>query len=119
MAAANSAARTAEISGRPQGHGLRFDGLAGRSEFEVEKASCIAVPFGGGNPVAGFGLKEHDDFKGSPEQPSVKVRFDPGAARSVRLIMTLCPAITGVVDETGANPARFTVSLTGNDVLVT
>src|SRR5258708_30662787 len=54
--ATSSAARAAEIPRDPHGLGLRFEGLTGSAEFDVEKVSWITVPLGGGKPVAGLWL---------------------------------------------------------------
>ena len=68
---------TAKIPKAATGHGPRSEGAAGSPEFAVEKVSWIAVPLGGGDPVVGLGLNEHDDFKGVPTQAKVKLRLDP------------------------------------------
>jgi hypothetical protein len=76
----------------------------------------MVVPFGGGPGITEFWLNAQDHCAGRPEQFSVNVRFEPGAAYIASGTMRLCPAFT-LCAVTGANPAIATVSFTVAEVL--
>jgi hypothetical protein len=66
----NSVARAAKILRVSHGDVFLFEGLAGSSEFDVERVSWIIVPVGGGPGVTELGLNVQAVFAGSPAQVS-------------------------------------------------
>src|SRR5258706_9866252 len=71
----------------------------GSAGIEAEAASVTSVswtivPVGGEAGVTGFDPKVQVAFAGSPEQLSVNLRFEPGAAYSASGITRLWPAVT-------------------------
>jgi hypothetical protein len=103
----------------PNGHGpLRGSAGINVEAAIVESVSWTVVPFGGVPGVTGFDPNAQDAFAGRPEQLSVNVRFEPGAAYSVSGTTRLWPAVTTNCAGGGANPATVTVSFIALEVLM-
>lgn len=71
---------------------------------------AVAPP---GAAATGFVSNEQAALAGRPEQPSIKLMFEPAGANNVRGIVRLCPCETVSCDGGGANPT--TISARGDE----
>jgi len=105
-------ARSIENSKPPGISGGAFCGVGGTVETTiVVSLRLTVVPAGAG--VAGFVSNEQVVLAGSPEQLSIKLRFEPAGAKTVSGMVRLCPCETVSSDVGGAKPT--TTSARGSE----